>query len=112
MACLSNFRAALDRFWKLVKQSSHLRRRFEMTLCVDREPEAGFGNGAFLANTGEHVGQRSALRSVIMHLVDSDERSADALAEFVEKAETARLVAAIAMRTRDEAASQRRAGKH
>ena len=82
-----------------------------MALGIDGEPEARFRDGAFLADAGEHVGERPALRHVIVHVVDGDERRARALAEFVEQAEAARLVAAIAMHAGEEAAPRRCLGE-
>ena len=102
------FTRARDRVGKVREQPRHLRGRLEMALGIDREPEARFRDGAFLADAGEHVGERPALRDVIMHVVDGDERRADARAEFIEQAEPARLVAAIAMHAGEKGAARRR----
>ena len=67
---------ARDRFGEAGEQPRHLRRRLEMPLGIDRQPEAGFGDRAFLADAGEHVGKRPAFRHVIEHVVDGDERRA------------------------------------
>ena len=82
-----------------------------MPLGIDRQPEAGFGDRAFLADAGEHVGKRPALRHVIEHVVDGNERCARALAELVEQAETARLVAAITVHAGKKGALRRCAGE-
>ena len=107
-AGLGDLDRALDRVGKVRKQPRHLLRRLEMPLGIGREPEAGFGDGAFLADAGEDVGERPALRHVIMHIVDGDERRAACVAEFIEQAEPARLVAAIAMHAGEEGAAGRR----
>ena len=60
------------------EQPRHLRRRFEMPFGIDGEPQARFGERAFLAHAGEHVGERPALRRVIENVIDGDERRIDA----------------------------------
>ena len=62
---------------------------------------------AFLADAGEHVRERPALRDVIEHIVDGDERRAQARAELGEQAEPARLVAAMMMHAGEERAARR-----
>ena len=62
---------------------------------------------AFLADAGEHVGERPALRRVIVNVVDGDERRAVPLAEFGQQAEPARLVAAMIMHAGEEGAARR-----
>ena len=74
-----------------------------MPLGIGLQPEAGFGDRAFLADAGEHVCKRPALGRVVERVVDGDERRARALAELGEPAEAARLVAAIAVRAGEEA---------
>ena len=64
-AGLGDLDGAGDRVGKAREQPRHLRGRLEMPLGIDREPEARFGDGAFLADAGEHVGERPALRDVI-----------------------------------------------
>ena len=86
------------------EQPRHLAGGFEMPLGIDREPEAGVGDGAFLADAGDDVGERPALRRVIEHVVDGDERRAEPLAELGQQAEPARLVAAVAMHAGEESA--------
>src|SRR5262249_9779219 len=65
-------------------------------------------DSAFLADAGEHVGERTTLRDVVMHVVDRDQRRAHPRAERVEQAEAAWLVTAIAMHAGKEAAPGRR----
>jgi hypothetical protein len=61
------------------------------------EPEAGFGDRAFLADAGEHVLERPALRDVVERVVDRDYGCARVLAEFGEAADASRLVSAVAV---------------
>jgi hypothetical protein len=51
-----------------------------MALGIDGEPQAGVVNGALLADAGDDVGERPALGHVVEHVVDGDERRANALA--------------------------------
>ena len=85
-AGLRNRHAARDRARKGRKQPRHLGRRLEVTLGIGGELEACFRDGAFLANAGEDVGERPALRRVIMHIVDGDEWRARARAERIKEA--------------------------
>ncbi len=84
---------------------------FEMPLGIDGEPQARLGDGAFLADAGDDVGERPALRRVIEDIVDGDERRAEPLAEFGQQAEPARLVAAMIMHAGEERAARRGAGQ-
>ena len=68
-----------DRFGKGGEQARHFLGRLEMPLGVDRQSQAGFDNRAFLADAGDDIGERPALRRVIEDVVDGDERGADAL---------------------------------
>ena len=68
-----------------------------MAFGIDGEPQARFGQRAFLAHAGEHVGERPAFRRVIENVVDGDERRIEPRAEFGQQAEPARLVAAMIM---------------
>ena len=78
-----------------------------MPLGVDGEPEAGLGKNAFLADAGDDVEERPALRCVIMHVVDGDERRSVPLAELGQQAESARLVATVIMHAGEEGAAGR-----
>ena len=78
-----------------------------MPLGIDGEPEAGLGKSAFLADAGDDVEERPALRRVIMHVVDGDERRSVPLAELGQQAEPARLVAAVIMHAGKERAAGR-----
>ena len=82
-----------------------------MPFGIDGEPQAGFGERAFFAHAGEHVGERPALRRVIENVVDGDERRAEPGAEFGQKTEPARLVAAMIMHAGEEGAAGRGAGQ-
>ena len=66
-----------------------------MPFGIDGKAEARFGNGAFLAHAGQHVGKWPALGHVIGGVADRDQRRMKALAEFGQQAEPARLVAAM-----------------
>ncbi len=63
-----------DGVGKVLEQPRHFRGRLDMPLGIDGEPQARFGERAFLAHAGEHVGERPALRRVIENVVDGDER--------------------------------------
>ena len=78
-----------------------------MTLGIHGEAETRFRDGAFLADAGHHIGQHAALGHVIMHIVDGHEWRSGMPAQLIEQAEPARLVAAIAMHTGEEAATRR-----
>ena len=77
-----------------------------MPLGIDGEPKAGFRNGTFLADAGDDVEERPALRRVIMHIVDGDERRAVPLAELGQQTEPARFVAAVIMHAGEEGAAR------
>ena len=96
-----------DGVGKAGEQPRHFRRAFQMPLGIDGEPQARFGDGAFFAHAGEHVEKRPALRHVIENVIDRDQRRAEALAEFGQQAEPARLVAAMIMRAGQEGAAGR-----
>ena len=100
-----------DGLGKIFEQPRHLRRGFQMAFGIDGKPQARFGNGAFLADAGEDVGERPALRRVIGDVVDGDERRMKALAELGQKPEPARLVAAMIMDAGEEGAARRGAGQ-
>src|SRR5215467_6268596 len=93
-----------DRIGKGREQPCHLGGRLEMSFGIGGEPEACFGDGAFLADAGDDIGERPALRRVIMDVVDRDERRAGTPAELIKKAEAAWLVAAIAMHAGEKCA--------
>src|SRR5580704_170068 len=78
-----------------------------MPLGIDGEPEAGLGQRAFLADAGDDIAERPALRRVIMHVVDGDERRAEPFAELGQQAEPPRLVAAMIMNAGEEGAAGR-----
>ena len=78
-----------------------------MSLGNDGEPQAGRVDGALLADAGDDVGERAALGRMIVHVVDGDERGAHARAQFIEPAEPARLVAALAMDAGEKRAAAR-----
>src|SRR5579885_1008822 len=94
-----------DSVGEFLKQPRHFLGRLDVALGIDAEPEARFGERAFLADAGDHVGEWPALRGVIEHIVDGDERGADLRAEFVEQVEPARFVAAMIMNAGKEGAA-------
>jgi hypothetical protein len=110
-AGVGDLQGALDRLGEIHKKPRHLLGRLEITFLVHRQSEARFGNGAGRADAGQNVGERPALRTVIMHIVDRDERRAHGCAKFIEQAEAARLVAAITMHAGEEAARRRCLGE-
>ena len=80
-----------------------------MSFGIDRQPQAGFGDAAFLPDAGEHVDERPALRCVIEHVIDRDERRAASGAKLGQQTEPARLVAAMIMHACKKRAFRRRA---
>ena len=100
-----------DGLGKVLEQPRHLRGGFEMPFGIDGESQASLAQRAFLADAGEHIDERPALRDVIGHIVDGDERRVQARAELGEKPETARLVAAMIMHAGEERAARRRAAE-
>src|SRR5262245_17704645 len=72
-----------------------------MPLGIGFEAETGFGNGAFLADAGEHVLKSAAVRGVIEHRIGGDERSAYSPAEFGERCDAGAIVAAIGVPCRE-----------
>ena len=92
---------------EILEQPCHFVRGFKMPLGIDGEPEAGLGQRAFLADAGDDVAERPALRRVIMHVVDGDERRIVPLAKLGQQTEPARLVAAMVMRAGEERAAGR-----
>src|ERR1700683_1207782 len=76
-----------------------------MPLCIDGEPEARLGDGAFLADAGDDIAKRPAFRHMIGNVVDGDERRARVRAEFSQKSEPARFVATVIMDAGEEGAA-------
>ena len=66
-----------------------------MTLGIRLQAEAGFRDRAFLADAGEHVGQRSPRRVVIEYVVRRDERRTDLGGELGEFSQAAAFVAPV-----------------
>jgi hypothetical protein len=97
----------LDCFRKSFEQPGHFLGRLDVALGIDGEPEARFGQRAFFAHAGEHVGERPALRRMIEHVIDGDERRADAFAKFGQQAKPARLIAAMIMHAGKKSAPRR-----
>ena len=84
---------------------------FQMPLGIDGKPQAGLAMVHFSRMQVTHVGERPALRHVVGHVVDGNERRADALAELGQQAEPARLVAAMIMHAGKEGAARRGVGQ-
>ena len=66
------------------EQARHLGGRLQVPLGVGFEPQARLVDRAFLADAGQHVLQRAAVRRVIEHIVGRDDRRAEPFAEFVQ----------------------------
>ncbi len=79
--------------------------RCRSALTASRKPASVMR--AFLADAGEHVEERPALRRVIENVIDGDERRIEALAELGQQTEPARLVAAMIMNAGEERAPGR-----
>ena len=62
-----------ERILVAFEQARHLMWRFQVPLGIGLEAEARFGNRAFLADAGEHVLQRAAVRGVVEHGIGGDE---------------------------------------
>src|SRR5581483_4882863 len=84
------------------EETRHFLGWFEMAFRIDGEAKAGFGEAAFLVDASEDVGELTALRHVVVHVVHRDERRAEIIAEFGKEAKSARLVAAMAMHAGEE----------
>src|SRR5690348_10666869 len=82
-----------------------------MPLGIDRESQAGRGDGALFADAGEHVEKGPALRHVIKNIVDGNQRRPALRAKLGQKAEPARFVAAMIMHAGKEGAAGRGAGE-
>ncbi len=82
-----------------------------MPFRISGKPQTRFRNRAFLTDASEHVGERPALGRVIGDVVDGDERSANAFAEFGQKRKPARLVATMIMRAGEIGAAGRGCGE-
>src|SRR5580692_5570824 len=89
------------------EEPRHFLGRLEVALGIDREAKARLSNRAFLTDAGEDVEKRSALGGVVKSIVDGDEWRAEPIAELGEKAETARLVATMAVDAREKDAAWR-----
>ena len=75
-----------------------------MSFGIDRQPQAGFGDAAFLPDAGEHVDERPALRCVIEHVIDRDERRAASgakLGQQTEPTNATRRVVKVSIRPRE-----------
>jgi hypothetical protein len=72
----------LDRIGKVPEHPRHLGGRFQVPLGIRREPPARRLERDVLADAGEHVLQAPALRRMIEHVVDRDERHADVVREL------------------------------
>jgi len=77
------------------EQPRHFGRRFQMPLRIGEQAITGLVKGAVLADAGEDVLQRPALRHVHVHVVGGDERRAAAPGEVRESGQPADVVAAI-----------------
>ena len=83
------------------EEPRHVLRRFYMPLGIGLEAEAGLGDGAFLADAGEHVLKGAAVGGVIEHRVGGDERDARAPAAFGQSGDVGAIVAPITMPRRE-----------
>ncbi len=100
-ASLRDLDAAAKRILMAAEEPRHLLRRFDMPLGIGFEAEAGLGNGAFLADAGEHVLKGAAVRGVIERGVGGNEWKPRALAEFGECRDAGTIVATIGMPRRE-----------
>ena len=64
----------LDRLRRVAEQPRHFLRRFQVALGIGGKLAPGAVDGHFLADAGEHVGERAAVGMVIEHVVDRDQR--------------------------------------
>ena len=72
----------LDRLRRVAEQPFHFFRGLEMAFGIDRQLSPGAVDGGFLADAGEHVGERAAIGMVIEHVVDRDQRDVRRMREF------------------------------
>ena len=79
------------------EQPRHLLAGFEMPLGIGFEREPCLVDGAFLADRGEHVLERAAMRGVIEHGVGGDEGQAGSLRQLRQRLDAGAVVAAITM---------------
>ena len=110
-ASARNIEGARQGFGISLEQERHFCGRLHVPLGVGGEAEARFGNRACLADAGDDIGKRAALRSVIVHVIDGDEGRAGASSKLVEHADAARLVASMVMNAGEVAAPRRSAGE-
>ena len=111
MDALGDLQRAGDRLRVLREQARHLRAALQMPLGIGLEAIAGFRDRAFLADAGEHVGERLAAGVVIERVVGGNERRARLLAELGELAEAPALVAVVGERGAEMDAAARRGGQ-
>ena len=93
--------AAAERIFMAFEQARHLLCRFDVPLGIGFEAQARVVDRAFLADAGEHVLQRAAMRRVIEHATGGDEGNADARGEIGERGDAGAIVAAIRMPRRE-----------
>ena len=72
--CVAQAQRFLDRLRRVAEQPRHFIRGFQVALGIGGELAAGAVDGGFLADAGEHVGERPPVGMVIEHVVDRDQR--------------------------------------
>ena len=100
-AALRDLDAAAKRVLMAGEEPRHLLRRLYMPLGIGLEAEAGIGNGAFLADAGEHVLKGAAVGGVIEHRIGGDEGDTRAPAEFGQSGDAGAIVAPVGMPRRE-----------
>ena len=93
------------------EQARHLGGGLQVALGVGLEAVAGVVNRAFLADAGEHVGQRLAIGVVIDDVVGGDERGAHLARERGQLAEPPALVAVVGEHGAEIGAARRGSGE-
>ena len=98
MEAAGDLERARDGLRILRKEPRHLGGRLQVPLGIGLEAEAGVGDRAFLADAGEHVGQRLADGMVVERIGGGDERGTCLGGKLGQFAQPAALVAAIGER--------------
>ena len=78
-----------------------------MPLGIDSKPEARFGDRAFLADTGDDIGEHASFGDMIENVIDGEERRSCVLAQFGKHAQAPRLIAAMEVDASEKTASRR-----
>src|SRR5688572_5013611 len=89
------------------EQTRHLGWAFQMALGIGSELQARLADRCPLANAGEHILQRPALRRVIEHVVGRYERRACTFSELCEGGNSRAVVTLVAMRSGEMDGSRR-----